>query len=55
MQKRAGSKNIELAQNNVELILFTYIASLDQGHLRKIRTFCNRILDDAAESLRPGQ
>ncbi len=51
-QKELEAKNIELAQNNVELTSFTHIASHDlQEPLRKIQTFCNRILDNADEEL----
>jgi PAS domain S-box-containing protein len=51
-QKELEAKNTELAQNNVELTSFTHIASHDlQEPLRKIQTFCNRILDNADEEL----
>jgi PAS domain S-box-containing protein len=45
-------KNTELAQNNVELASFAYIASHDlQEPLRKIQTFCNLILSDSKDIL----
>ena len=51
-QRELEHKNIELAQNNIELTSFTYIASHDlQEPLRKIQTFCNLILTDSAETL----
>jgi PAS domain S-box-containing protein len=51
-QRELEHKNIELAQNNVELTSFTYIASHDlQEPLRKIQTFCNLILNDSTEPL----
>ncbi len=51
-QQELEFKNIELAQNNIELTSFTYIASHDlQEPLRKIQTFCNLILGDSAEPL----
>jgi PAS domain S-box-containing protein len=53
-QKELESKNSELAQNNLELTSFTYIASHDlQEPLRKIQTFCNRILENKEETLSP--
>jgi PAS domain S-box-containing protein len=53
-QKELEAKNSELAQNNLELTSFTYIASHDlQEPLRKIQTFCNRITDNKDEILSP--
>jgi PAS domain S-box-containing protein len=53
-QKELEAKNSELAQNNLELTSFTYIASHDlQEPLRKIQTFCNRILENKDEILSP--
>ena len=53
-QKELELKNIELAQNNVELTSFTFIASHDlQEPLRKIQTFCNLILNEMNEGLPP--
>ena len=51
-QHELEQKNIKLAQNNIELTSFTYIASHDlQEPLRKIQTFCNLILGESAEQL----
>ena len=51
-QRELENKNIELAQNNIELSSFTYIASHDlQEPLRKIQTFCNLILSESTEPL----
>lgn len=51
-QQELELKNAELAQNNVELTSFTYIASHDlQEPLRKIKTFCNMILSHSTEPL----
>jgi PAS domain S-box-containing protein len=45
-QKDLENKNAELAQSNLELDSFSYIASHDlQEPLRKIQIFCQRILD----------
>jgi PAS domain S-box-containing protein len=53
-QKELEAKNSELAQNNLELTSFTYIASHDlQEPLRKIQTFCNRIIENKDEILSP--
>jgi PAS domain S-box-containing protein len=47
-QKDLESKNTQLAQSNLELDSFSYIASHDlQEPLRKIQTFCQRIMDTA--------
>ena len=49
-QKELELKNIELAQNNIELTSFTFIASHDlQEPLRKIQTFCNLIMNEKEE------
>jgi light-regulated signal transduction histidine kinase (bacteriophytochrome) len=49
-QKELEHKNIELAQSNIELSSFTYIASHDlQEPLRKIQLFCNLIRDESPE------
>ena len=51
-QQELELKNSELAQNNIELTSFTYIASHDlQEPLRKIKTFCNLILSHSTEPL----
>ena len=51
-QRELEHKNMELAQNNIELSSFTYIASHDlQEPLRKIQTFCNLILSESSELL----
>ena len=51
-QKELELKNIELAQSNIELTSFTFIASHDlQEPLRKIQTFCNLIIDELREGL----
>jgi PAS domain S-box-containing protein len=51
-QKELELKNIELAQNNIELTSFTFIASHDlQEPLRKIQTFCNLIMSELKEDL----
>jgi signal transduction histidine kinase len=53
-QKDLELKNIELEQSNVELNSFTYIASHDlQEPLRKIQTFCNRLLEKEDEPFSP--
>ena len=47
-QKDLESKNTQLVQSNTELDSFTYIASHDlQEPLRKIQTFCQRIMETA--------
>jgi light-regulated signal transduction histidine kinase (bacteriophytochrome) len=47
-QKDLENKNTQLAQSNLELDSFSYIASHDlQEPLRKIQTFCQRILETA--------
>jgi PAS domain S-box-containing protein len=51
-QNELEGKNTELAQSNVELDSFTYIASHDlQEPLRKIQTFCDIILRNEVENL----
>lgn len=51
-QKDLESKNTELAQSNLELDSFSYIASHDlQEPLRKIQTFCQRIMETAPGEL----
>jgi PAS domain S-box-containing protein len=50
-QKELEGKNYALAQSNIELDSFSYIASHDlQEPLRKIQTYCNRIMDSEFES-----
>ena len=51
-QKELELKNIELAQNNIELTSFTFIASHDlQEPLRKIQTFSNLIMSELKDDL----
>lgn len=53
-QRDLELKNLELEQRNTELNSFTYIASHDlQEPLRKIQTFCNRLLETGYESFSP--
>jgi PAS domain S-box-containing protein len=48
-QKDLEDKNTELAQSNLELDSFSYVASHDlQEPLRKIQTFCQRILETSS-------
>jgi PAS domain S-box-containing protein len=50
-QKELEGKNNALAQSNIELDSFSYIASHDlQEPLRKIQTYCNRIQDNEFET-----
>ncbi len=49
-QRDLETKNTALAQSNLELDSFSYIASHDlQEPLRKIQTFCRRILETASQ------
>jgi len=49
-QRDLENKNTELAQSNLELDSFSYIASHDlQEPLRKIQTFCQRIMETSSQ------
>jgi PAS domain S-box-containing protein len=49
-QRDLETKNTALAQSNLELDSFTYIASHDlQEPLRKIQTFCQRIIETSSQ------
>jgi PAS domain S-box-containing protein len=53
-QKNLEATNHELLQSNEELASFAYLASHDlQEPLRKIETFCQRIIDKEAGSFSP--